>query len=524
MNTMVVLPAILLGRAIDVTLAFEKGQATLPDVTWAALAFLAGTLATQVPRLGKRWWLMTANARIIANIRADALRGMLNSPMDKIHKTSIGGLMARIVGDVQVLGVGIHDFTVETWDTVLFSISVIVAMAWINPGLTGLVLVPAVLAIVLARFIGRWVRQQTALAREANANLSTMLQEQLAGIRVLKLFGRSKIAEERVEKLSKALADENFNVVRLREGLQPVYSALMYAGVLLVIAIGGQQVIAGALSIGAFVAYMELFLRFTNRGYLIPKMMNTIQSGGIAYARLKPVLAPPLLSKAEPRFSSFLPGWVSGLRNEVRMPLPTRQGPAAVQLRKATFRYPGAAHPALVDASLEIDPGSFVAITGPVGGGKSALLRAILGLYALEKGEIFLDGELICEVPPEERTGRIGYLRQDPYLFSGAIRDNILFGSVELNTPERVSTAIQTAILEPDLDVFPDGLDTQIGEGGMRMSGGQRQRIAMARTLAATPISPGLLLLDDPFSAVDVDTENKTHPVPASVIWTRCAG
>jgi ATP-binding cassette subfamily B protein len=114
MNIMGVLPAILLGRAIDFTLAFEKGQASIQDVTWAALAFLGGTLATQVPRLGKRWWLITANGRIAANLRADALRGVLNWPMEHLHSTPIGDLMSRIIGDVEVLGVGIREFVIET--------------------------------------------------------------------------------------------------------------------------------------------------------------------------------------------------------------------------------------------------------------------------------------------------------------------------------------------------------------------------------------------------------------------------
>jgi ABC-type multidrug transport system fused ATPase/permease subunit len=218
-------------------------------------------------------------------------------------------------------------------------------------------------------------------------------------------------------------------------------------------------------------------------------------------------MAKPLKVTGEPWRASFKPGWITGLKKEVRMPLPTRHGPAAVQLKKVTFRYPGSAHPALIDASLEVAPGSLVAITGPVGSGKSALLRAILGLYALEKGEIFLDGESLLEIPSEERTGRIGYLRQDPYLFSGDIRENIVFGSIEMGNPQRISDAVQTAILQPDLNALPEGLETQIGEGGNRVSGGQRQRIAMARSLAGTSAPPGLLLLDDPFSAVDLDTE-----------------
>lgn len=219
MNAMVVLPAIMLGRAIDVTLAFDKGQASMRDVTWAAIAFLSGTLATQIPRLGKRWWLMTANARIRANIRSDAMRGVLAWPMERLHTKSIGELMARIVADVEVLGVGVREFTVEMWDTVLFSISFAVTMFIYDQKLTILALSLTPFAMLLAQVTGRWVRKRTTTAREANANLTTTLQEQLAGIRVLKLFGRTEASSKVVESMSQKLVDANLSVVRLREGL-----------------------------------------------------------------------------------------------------------------------------------------------------------------------------------------------------------------------------------------------------------------------------------------------------------------
>ena len=217
MNTMVVLPAILLGRAIDVTLAFEKGQASLQTIAWAALAFFGGTLATQVPRLGKRWWLITANGRIAANLRADALRGVLDWPMERLHPTPIGDLMSRIIGDVEVLGVGIREFVIETWDTLLFSLSFVVAMFAYDARLSVLALLPTPFAMLVAQTVGRWVRSKTTTAREANAVLTSTLQEQLAGIRVLKLFGRTDYASDQVDAQSQALADTNLAVVRLRE-------------------------------------------------------------------------------------------------------------------------------------------------------------------------------------------------------------------------------------------------------------------------------------------------------------------
>jgi ABC-type bacteriocin/lantibiotic exporter with double-glycine peptidase domain len=156
--------------------------------------------------------------------------------------------------------------------------------------------------------------------------------------------------------------------------------------------------------------------------------------------------------------------------------------------------------------SLEIPPGAFVAVTGPVGSGKSALARVFLGLYPLEAGRVLLDGRSLDSLSQAERAVRIGYLPQNPVLFSGTIRQNLWLdrlGAVS-GVESDLERLVGLAALRDDVPAFPDGLDTEIGERGVRLSGGQRQRIALARAFASRP---GLLVLDDPFSSVDVDTE-----------------
>ena len=509
MNTAVVLPAILLGRAIDRALAWERGTATAADVSWAAVAFIGGTLLTEVPRIAKRWWLMMANSRIRANVRADAFRGVLGWPMGKIQRTPVGDLMARIVADVEVLGVGVREFTIETWDTVLFSLSFVVAMLVFDPGLTVLALLPAPLAMVLAHAAGRWVARRTTRAREANADLTAAIQEYLAGVRVLRLFGRVGASVDRIARLSGEVAARNLSLTRLRGGLLPVYTTLMIMGVLLVVWKGSERVVAGVMTVGAFVAYLELFLRFVNRGHRIPQLVNSIQSGAAAYARLRPLLAPPLTVEGEPRLASFHPGHVAGIaRRELEAP-PRTPGPIAVTVRGVTFRYPGAEAPALRGLDLDIPAGSLVAITGPVGSGKSALARAILGLHPIESGTVLLGDRSPFTLTPEERAGLIGYLPQDTLLFSGTLRENLtLTRAREPRDEHALMNAIRLAAIEEDVLGFPSGLDTEVGELGVRVSGGQRQRIGLARAIAAgAPGLPGLLVLDDPFSAVDVATE-----------------
>ena len=343
---------------------------------------------------------------------------------------------------------------------------------------------------------------------------------------------------------------------RLRSTLGPTYTVMMVAGVIFILWQGGERVIAGILTAGQLIAFLDLYLRFVQRGFRIPQLINSVQAGGVAYRRLQPLLAPALPVEFEPPRASFRTGYVAGLdradghESERQLyygtsaapvvakrasgagagdgvspvpagPAPTndaadlaaasRPGAVRIDLDTITFRYPGAPRPSLAEVTLAIPAGSMVGVTGAVGSGKSALAKALVGLYQLEGGRILVDGTPLTSLAPAERAALIGYLPQDPWLFSGTIRDNIVFGAPGLDDPRTsalLARAIRLAVLEQDITGFPLGLDTPIGEGGVRVSGGQRQRIALARALlAGAPGRPALLVLDDPFSAVDVDTE-----------------
>lgn len=501
MNTAVVLPAIFLGRAIDAATLFVRGGLTRAALVQAILLFVAATLATELPRVGKRWWLMTANARIRANLRADALRGVMAWPMSTLAAVSVGDIMARVVGDIEVLGVGVREVIIETWDTLLFLLSFLVAMLVLDVPLTLWALLPAPLAMALAWASGRWVRQRTTAARQANSALTVGLHESVSAMRVVRLLGARQAMASRIARLADEQASSALAAARPRTALPAFYNTLMMAGVMLVLWQGGEKVVAGAWTIGAFVTYLDLFLRFSGRGFRVPQLVNSVQAGGSAYARIKPLLALPMAVNKEQRFGSFRAAQLAGADLSQSAALPPRtDGGLGVSVRELSFAHGQLGTNtalALDRVSLDIPAGAFIAVTGPVGSGKSALAKALLGLYPLAGGSVALDGD-----PPAQRRDQIGYLPQEPFLFSGTLRDNIAMGGAL--TDALYARALAIAALAQNMSGFEKGPDTEIGERGIRVSGGQRQRIALARAAATLP---RLLLLDDPFSAVDVHTE-----------------
>ncbi|MFL5422679.1 MAG: ABC transporter transmembrane domain-containing protein, partial [Myxococcales bacterium] len=342
MNTAAVFPPLLLGAAIDSALAFSRGEARAARVAASALLFVAGTLATEAPRILKRWLLITANARIRANLRADCVRGVLGWPMARVDATPVGELISRVIGDVEVVGVGVREVTIEAWDTVLLCATLAVTLVAKSPALSLAALAPVVPAMLIAWTMGGRVARRTAAARSANGSLVAAIQEAVSGVRLLRIFGREATFLERIGDLSASVARANVSTTRLRSALQPVYSLLIAAGLVVVVWKGSERVVGGAMSVGGFIAYLEIFQRFIARAPRIPQLINSVQGGASAFDRLRPLLPDRM--------------------REQRPGAALRDGPIAVTLRNVIFRHAGSAEPALRNLSLDVPAGAFVAV------------------------------------------------------------------------------------------------------------------------------------------------------------------
>jgi ATP-binding cassette subfamily B protein len=311
------------------------------------------------------------------------------------------------------------------------------------------------------------------------------LQEDLAGIKVIRTFAREDYERDRYRSVNDELLDRNLETVRAFAGNFPFVFLLANLGTLIIVLFGGLQVIGGRLSIGELVAFN------TYLGFLLFPIFTI---GFLAAASPGP--APP------PSGSSRC--WTR--RSRSRTPLTPRPCPPSRAGSSSTgsgFRYPGSEREVLRDVSFVAQPGQTVAILGTTGSGKSTLVNLIPRFYDVTEGSVRLDGHDVRDVTLASLRSQMGIVLQTSLLFSGIVRDNVAYGRPDA-TQEEIETAARAARADEFIRELPEGYDTVIGERGVGLSGGQRQRIAIARALL---VDPRLLILDDSTSAVDAETE-----------------
>jgi ATP-binding cassette subfamily B protein len=419
------------------------------------------------------------------DLRNDLFRHLVELSPDYYARVRTGDIMARATNDLNavrmMLGPGIMYWT-ETSLTFLLAIVIMVTVDW---RLALLAILPAPLVSLAVILFGRAIHARFERIQAMFSDISSRVQENLAGVRMVRAFVQEDAEMRHFEKLNRAYIAENIRLVRISGVFQPLLEALIGLTFLAVLWYGGGQVLAHRISIGSFVMFN------TYMGILVWPMIalgwvvNLMQRGGASLARINQIFHEKPSIAAPPH----------------TVPLTRVRG--EIEFRNVSVAYPSGR--ALDNVSLTIDAGATVAVVGHTGSGKSTLVSLAPRLMDPTGGRVLLDGIDLRQLSPTELRRHIGFVPQETFLFSATIAGNIAFG-VESATDDEIRRAAELAGLAGDIDSFPKGYDTMVGERGITLSGGQKQRTAIARAILR---NPRILILDDALSSVDTLTEER---------------
>jgi len=402
------------------------------------------------------------------------------------QRNRIGELMSRASNDMSAVRMVLGPGIMYTANTVATFAGAVFLMVAISPRLTLLALVPLVLVSWLVRHYGRQIQDRYEEVQAQLAEMNALVQENLAGARVVRAYAQEAHEEARFAAANETYVARNRRLIHITGIVYPGIQFLMGLGSLTVLWLGGRMVVAGAITLGAFVAFGAYLAMLNWPMIALGWVVNLFERGEASSLRIHAILDAPVEVRDEG-------------------PLDVREIRGAVELRSLSFAY-GDGPVVLHDVDLAVPAGATVAIVGPTGSGKSTLVSLLARLWDPPPGTLFVDGHDVRRVPLAVLRGAVGFVPQESFLFSDTVRENVAFGVRGDGGDGRAERAAETAQLAKDVREFPNGFETAVGERGLTLSGGQKQRAALARAIA---IDPRILVLDDALSAVDTETEEQ---------------
>lgn len=462
-NTVIVFGAIFLGKAIDAAGLVYEGTAPVSLFYQNLLLFLGFTLTFQLARYFKRFYMRLLVNKMNGDIRAGLLDTLFSQPLGNLSSEKTGDIMSRMVGDVDVVGASVQTTVTELWDTALLMLSYFIACLFYSPQLTLVASIPIPLALVLAELLRHRLYDLSLKSRKAASKINVHLQHNVTGITLLRLFGLEQTDWAHFDGLLEDQYKWQVKTTVMQNAVRPLYILLANVGVVLVLGMGGKLVASGGWTIGTFTAYLSMFIAMATRINVAAQVMNTWHSAKASWDRICEKLAETVNDEMSDDCTVTL-------RDD------------GLSVRNLHFSYPFTNVESIKGVCFNAKKGEIIGITGPVGSGKSALAAAISGLYH------------------RERNPKIAYMDGSHFIFSDDVAFNIGLGEECAD----LDAAIRMAELKEDVAAFDHGIETRLMERGVRVSGGQRQRIALARAWAS---DCELLILDDPFSAVDSTME-----------------
>jgi|TARA_B100000315_G_scaffold241849_1_gene263114 ATP-binding cassette subfamily B protein len=402
-----------------------------------------------------------------------------------------GDIMSRATNDLNAVRMMTGPAIMYSVNTVLtFSVAILLMLS-IDVRLTAIALLPLPFVSLLVKVFGSAIHHRFEAIQAQLSNMSAVVQEALAGVRVVRAYRQEASELARFREANREYLERNRGLIRLQGLFFPSLALFLGFGGLLVLWLGSREVVLGRISVGEFVAFNAYLVMLSWPMIAFGWVTNMLQRGLASWKRMLQVFdaVPDIGDAVEAEGRTTISG--------------------GIELRGLTFAY-GDGEPVLRDLSLRVEPGQTLALVGGTGSGKSTLLGLIPRLFDPPPGTVFVDGVDVRDIPLDQLRGAIGYVPQEPFLFSTTLRDNVAFGLAEGTASgalaDTVEAAASVACLDGDIAEFPRGYDTLVGERGITLSGGQKQRAALARALT---VDPRILILDDALSAVDTYTEER---------------
>ncbi|QWV99811.1 ABC transporter ATP-binding protein/permease [Geomonas nitrogeniifigens] len=445
----------------------------------------AAAVAQGIIRVFSRTTLLNAGRRIEYELREDLYAKLLTLDRTYFSNWRTGDILSRLANDLtnvrMLLGFGV----LSLLNTVVIYTASLILLTRISPFLTICAVLPFPVMILIVKQMSASMFRVSKRTQEALARLTTRVEENVSAAAVVRAYCREEGEIESFGAVCDSYSDASMAMAKIRGMMLPVMAATGAIGTLVILFVGGNQVIRGELTLGGFVAFNGYLAMLVWPTIMFGWILNLVQRGAASMTRLGEILNayPEVVEPEQP----VDPGEIKG----------------EIEYRSLSFSYGSAEMLRGID--LKIARGSRIGIVGVVGSGKSTLVRMIPRLFPVADGTLLIDGIDLNRLPLQRIRAAVGFVPQETFLFSRTIAENIAYGKPGA-TREEIERAAKIAGLSGDLTRFPQGLDTLVGERGVTLSGGQKQRVSIARALIK---EPSILILDDPLSAVDADTEEE---------------
>ena len=476
----------LIGLAID---SLYIPATTREDLLRFAGFIIGAALLSGAARFGMRQLLNAISRRIETDLRDAFFGHLIRLDAAFFGSTRTGDLMSRATNDLQAVRQAVGPGIMYLTNTIVGTALALVFMVGYSTTLTLIALVPLSVLPFVMKYFGRVIHQKAERIQDHLGVLSSMVQENLTGVRIVRAYNQEEAQEAEFDELNREYLDRNMALARTSAVFHPSLSILTGLGLLAVLWFGGRQAMAGDISSGDFVAFIFYLAMLTWPMIALGWVINLFQRGAASMGRINRIMmtAPSITDPEHPEPIAVLSG--------------------DIEFRDVSFRYPGTERWVLRNVSFRIRTGQTAALVGPTGAGKSTVIALLTRRYDATEGTVLIDGVPVDRIRLDQLRAAIGVVPQDAFVFSDTIENNIALSVPEgAGREERVHWASDVAQLTETIAEFPLGFRTRLGERGVNLSGGQRQRATLARALARDPV---ILVLDDALSAVDTHTEKR---------------